>query len=280
MPVLNGEAHIADQLAALATQTYDGDWELVVSDNGCSDRTMEIVERWRPRLPSLTVADASARKGLNYARNTGAYVARGDFLALCDADDVVTPGWLAAIAEASQDTDIVSGRMEWDELNDPVVRSWRPQAPMTDLVVGHGFLRYAPGGNMGVWTHLARRLRWDEQFTYGSSDYGFAWRAQLAGYRLAFAHDALIQQRFRGTIRAMASQHFRYGRSGPLLHRAYSYAGLPDPDNRQALEEWRRLVTTLSDLWTSRERRGRWVRAASFRLGRLVGSLRAGILCL
>src|SRR4051794_41093928 len=146
IPVLNGEPHVGDQLAALAGQSYDGDWELVVADNGSTDRTIEIVESWRPRLPSLTIADATARRGLNHARNAGASAAHGDLLVFCDADDVANPGWLEAMARAAADADIVGGRLEWETLNDPVVRAWRPQKPMTDLVTGHGFLRYAPGG--------------------------------------------------------------------------------------------------------------------------------------
>jgi glycosyltransferase involved in cell wall biosynthesis len=280
MPVLNGEAHIADQLGALAQQTYDGDWELVVADNGCRDGTIAIVESWRPRLPSLTIADARRRRGLNHARNAGASAARGDFLVFCDSDDVATPGWLAAMADASRDADIVGGRLDWSTLNDPVVLAWRPQTPMTDLVVGHGFLRYAPGGNMGVWTRVAKEIGWDEEFTFGSSDHGFAWRAQLNGYRLAFAPDALMQQRFRSTLWSMARQHFRYGRSGPQLHRAFGHAGLPKPDNSEAIAEWSRLLSSMPDLWASRELRGRWIRGASFRLGRLAGSVRARVPCL
>ncbi len=280
MPVLNGEAHIADQLAALAAQTYRGEWELVVVDNGCRDRSMQIVADWAPKLPSVTIADATARRGLNRARNAGAAAAKGDFLALCDADDVATPGWLDAMAHAAADADIVGGRLEWETLNDPVVRAWRPQAPMTDLIVDHGFLRYAPGGNMGVWTRIAREIGWDERFRFGSSDHGFAWNAQLAGYRLVYAPDALMRQRFRSTIWALARQHYRYGRSGPQLQRAFRGAGLEPPDNRAALREWRRLAASVPHLWASREARGRWVQTAAIRCGRLTGSLRARVLCL
>jgi glycosyltransferase involved in cell wall biosynthesis len=280
IPVRNGDAHIADQLAALASQTYDGRWELVVVDNGCRDRTLDIVRAWSDRLPRVTIADARARRGLNHARNAGAKAARGDFLAFCDADDAAAPGWLAAMAEAARDADLVGGRLEWEALNDATVRAWRPQAPMTELLVDHGFLRYAPGGNLGVWTRVAHEIGWDEQFTFGSSDHGFAWRAQLAGYRLEFAPDALMQQRFRRTVWATARQHFRYGRSGPQLYRGFRDLGLPRPDNRAALQHWRRLASTAPDLWASRERRGCWVRLASFRLGRVAGSLRARVLCL
>ena len=107
MPVLDGEAHVADQLAALASQRYEGEWELVVSDNGCRDRTLEIVRSFEARLPSVSIADATACRGLNHARNVGVATARGDFIAFCDADDVATPGWLEALAHAAVEADIV-----------------------------------------------------------------------------------------------------------------------------------------------------------------------------
>src|SRR5437763_2955065 len=78
VPVLNEERYLGAQLAALAAQTYTGAWELVIVDNGCTDRSFEVVERWRARLPDLVVVDASARRGLNWARNAGVSVARGD----------------------------------------------------------------------------------------------------------------------------------------------------------------------------------------------------------
>jgi glycosyltransferase involved in cell wall biosynthesis len=280
IPVLNGEDHIADQLAALASQTYRGPWELVLVDNGCTDRTLEIVRNRADTLPELRITDATAKRGLSHARNAGAAAARGDFLTYCDADDVVSSEWLTAMAEAAPHSDLVGGRNEWEELNEPTVVAWRPSRPMTDLMRGHGFLRYASGGNLGVWASVAREIGWDERFAFGSSDQVFAWRAQLAGYRLAFAPDALVQLRFRRTLIALARQYYRYGRSGPRLHRAFRDAGIPKPENRDALQRWRRLAVQLPDLWASRERRGAWIRMAAFRLGRLVGSVRCRALVL
>ena len=41
----NAEKTIAAQLDALAGQTFAGDWEIVVGDNGSSDRTLDIVKQ-------------------------------------------------------------------------------------------------------------------------------------------------------------------------------------------------------------------------------------------
>jgi glycosyltransferase involved in cell wall biosynthesis len=247
-----------------------------VVDNGCRDRTLEVVDGWRGRIAGLRVVDARSRRGLNHARNVGAAAARGEYLAFCDADDVAEPGWLEALVAAGARAELVGGRNRWDRLNPEVVRAWRPSRPMTALMRDHGFLPYAPGGNLGVWARVARELRWDERFRFGSSDQCFAWRAQLAGHRLAFAPEAVMQLRFRSSVRATAVQFYGYGRSGPQLHRSFRDAGIPPPDNRAALRRWRWLATNVDDLWGDRAARGHWVRAAAFRTGRLVGSLRAG----
>jgi hypothetical protein len=184
------------------------------------------------------------------------------------------------MAAAAPHSDLVGGRNEWETLNEPTVIAWRPADPMTDLMRDHGFLRYAPGGNLGVWASVAREIGWDERFVFGGSDQAFAWQVQLAGCRLAFAPDALVRQRFRRSIRATARQFYRYGASGAEMHRAFRGAGIPKPDNRAALARWYQLALRLPDLWSTRERRGNWIRAAAYRLGRLVGSVRARTLVL
>src|SRR6476661_4663287 len=108
IPVHNGADTIAEQLAALASQTYAGDWEVILADNGSTDTTTKIAELWRSRLPRLSIIDASERAGSSFARNLGAGHAAGDFLAFCDADDIVVPDWLTSLAAAARDFDAVT----------------------------------------------------------------------------------------------------------------------------------------------------------------------------
>ena len=58
MPVYNGSAFMAQQLDALAAQDYVGVWDVVIADNGSTDDTLVIVDRYRTRL-QLAVIDVS-----------------------------------------------------------------------------------------------------------------------------------------------------------------------------------------------------------------------------
>ncbi len=279
IPVRNGERHISHQLEALSRQSYTGTWELVVVDNGCTDKTLEVVEEWRDRLPPVTVVDASGRRGLNYARNRGAAGARGDLLAFCDADDVVSPGWLEALATAALNADLVAGPLDVERLNDGLVRAWRPESSMTRLEPKHNLLPHAPGGNCAVWRDVALELGWDERFTFGSSDIEFSWRVQRAGYTLAMAEDAAVHLRFRENKWELARQYFRYGVSDAKLYRRFRREGMERSSPREAVRTWWKLVRSAGEL-ASTEGRGRWLRVAGRSSGRVVGSVRWRVLFL
>jgi glycosyltransferase involved in cell wall biosynthesis len=272
VPVCNEEEHLSDQLEALAGQTYRGAWELLIVDNGSRDRSVEIAESYAPRLP-LRIVDASARRGINHARNAGVAAASGDFVAFCDGDDVVSPGWLDALVRAASAADIVTGPLEFLDLNDSLSLAWRPNEALENVPLAHDFLPYASGGNCGMWIGVAREIRWNGDFRFGSCDTEFSWRAQLAGYTIGFAPEAVIHLRYRMDLRGLASQYFSYGKSGALLYRNFREHGM-SWDRQNARDRWRWIAEGSRGIVSSVERRGNWVRMASFSLGRAWGSVR------
>jgi hypothetical protein len=151
IPVLNGATTIGAQFDALSRQTYSGDWEIVVADNGSTDATAATCAKWTPRFADLRVVDASDRAGPSHARNVGACAARGDLLAFCDADDVVNDRWLEALVAVALDHDLVGGLLRADELNDPRVRASRGIRNRKSLGRKLGYLAFAPSGNLAVW---------------------------------------------------------------------------------------------------------------------------------
>src|SRR3954451_24006623 len=122
VPCLNAASTLPRQLEALSKQEYDGDWEVVVADNGSTDGTLAVADEFRGRVPRLVLVDASARPGQAYARNAGVRVATGDALLFVDADDEVEPQYVAAMADALQHHEFVAARFDSDSLNPAWVR--------------------------------------------------------------------------------------------------------------------------------------------------------------
>lgn len=275
IPVLDAAGTLGEQLDALAAQRCDVPWEVVVADNGSADGSGLTVESWlAAQGREGRVVDASDRRGSGHARNAGAASARGDLLAFCDADDVVAPGWLEAVAAAARRGDVVAGRLDVDKLNDPVVRSWYHGPPKDRPIAPHGFLPFASAGNVAVWSDVFERVGgFDECLRFGG-DIDFSWRAQLAGHELVFAPDAVVKRRYPETLRVMARQHYRWGQANALLYRRFRGSGMPRAGAGQAARTWGRILRSAPLAPWSPTRRGRWLREAALRAGQAVGSVR------
>jgi peptidoglycan/xylan/chitin deacetylase (PgdA/CDA1 family)/GT2 family glycosyltransferase len=94
IPALNEERFIAECLESLKNQDYQGEYEIIVADNGSSDKTADIA-----RSHGVKVIHCLEKKSVTYARQVGADAALGDIIAQADADTVYPNDWLAKIAD-------------------------------------------------------------------------------------------------------------------------------------------------------------------------------------
>jgi glycosyltransferase involved in cell wall biosynthesis len=98
MPVWNGEKFLAAAVDSLLAQTFT-DFELLVIDDGSTDRTPEILKGYTdPRLRVQRLDHA----GIVVALNFGVAQARGAWIARQDADDISRPRRLEAQWKALQ----------------------------------------------------------------------------------------------------------------------------------------------------------------------------------
>ena len=86
MPVFNREDTIARAIESVINQTYDK-WELIVVDDGCTDKTEEIVSAYVEKESRIILIKNHNKKGVAEARNTGIHVAKGEYVAFLDSDD-------------------------------------------------------------------------------------------------------------------------------------------------------------------------------------------------
>jgi GT2 family glycosyltransferase len=275
MPCFNAADTIGDQLAALATQTYEGEWELIVADNRSTDGSREAIEVWRDRLPNLRVVEAPDKASMTYALNEALGASKGKLILTCDADDAAEPGWIAALVAAAINFDLVGGICDPAKLNDPKVQGWRIAFPRDGLPRLFNDKSFAVGCNTGVWRDVLEGVGgWDETFRFAGNDVELCLRAQFAGYSLGFAPEAVMNYRYRTDLRSTVRQFFRYGSSEPRLLKMYASSGLRRPSILRSVGRWCWLLVTLPAIPFSGRLRGRWMMMLAYRLGRIAGSVR------
>lgn len=91
IPVRNGREFIHEALASVCSQSFS-DLEIIVIDDGSDDFDYQTLTQSDARIRVHRLAGS----GVSTARNTGMQLARGQFFAFLDADDVWFPGKLAA----------------------------------------------------------------------------------------------------------------------------------------------------------------------------------------
>jgi hypothetical protein len=90
----NRAALLPRAVESVLAQTYE-DFELVVADDGSTDRTPSVVAEFRDRRVRYVRQDNA---GLSAARNAGVASSSGRYVAFLDDDDEVLSGWLDAFA--------------------------------------------------------------------------------------------------------------------------------------------------------------------------------------
>jgi len=275
IPALNAAGTLAVQLAALGRQRTTRSFEVIVADNGSSDRTADVVASFLNDVPGLRLVDASARTGSNVARNTGTAAARGDYVLLCDADDEVAEDWLEALAAGLDHADAVGGRLERVKLNADYIARFGQAWGQPGITTQLGFLPRPIAANAGfrrsVWVELGG---FREDYVRGGTETEFYWRLQLAGHTLVDVPDAVVHYRLRASFRRSVRQMYIWGRQHPMLYRDFRDQGMRY-DPREPVHAWRWILLELvPKVLRDRTLVVDLCRQVAYRIGRVVGSYR------
>ena len=112
MAVYNGQAFLREAIESILNQSY-ADFELLIADDASTDRTPDIIRSYRD--PRIRVVRNESNRGVAYTRNRALPLARGEYVAVLDADDVSYPHRLetqVAYLDAHPDVVLLGGSYE------------------------------------------------------------------------------------------------------------------------------------------------------------------------
>lgn len=181
IPVRNEEHNIGKCLSALSNmQIAHHFFEVIVVDNGSTDRTREVaagfVSPFALRVMEWPNAYIAA------VRNAGAAVAQGKYLAFLDSDCEVLPDWLtqAQLAISRGITGVFGSDYLIPKNSSWIARYWHEERGKRMA----GEVSYLPAGDLFVRRELFQRVRGFDESIQTNEDYEFCQRVRSTGHTI------------------------------------------------------------------------------------------------
>ena len=210
VPAYNVEDTLGNCLAALQAQSVNSDrYEIIVVDDGSSDKTAEVALRYGVRPIGQPNGGPAA------ARNRGAQAALGDLLLFTDADCEPTSDWIAQMASAFCTPEVVGAKGVYQTRQKALVARF-VQLEYEDRYAG--MVRQECIDFVDTYSAAYRREvflangGFDTFFPTASvEDQEFSFRLARKGYRLVFIPQAVVYHRHDITLREYGRRKFSIG---------------------------------------------------------------------
>ena len=225
IPTYNRPLALAACLDALTSLDYPRHLlEVIVVDDGSSASLGPVVERHRADLNVVLHRQANA--GPAKARNAGARLATGRYLAFTDDDCAPAPSWLSSLARHFiQTPNATVGGRTINVLDD------NPFASASQLLIDYLYDYFDGSGaaatffasnNFAVPTKAFLDAGgFDERFPLAAAeDREFCDRWARLGHPMVHAVDAVVRHAHAMRLRGFLRQHYNYGRGAYHFHQA------------------------------------------------------------
>jgi cellulose synthase/poly-beta-1,6-N-acetylglucosamine synthase-like glycosyltransferase len=228
MPVRDEERHLADSVASVLGQDYAGELELVLAVGPSKDHTLEIARRLAATDPRVRVVENPTGQ-IPAALNLAVGATCHDIIIRVDGHALLPPGYIATAVRTLRETGAVNvgGVMAAEGITSfERAVAWAMTSPF-----GVGSAKYHTGGGAGaarsVYLGAFRRSAIEEVGGYDerylrAEDWEMNHRIRQAGGLIWFNPDLRVSYRPRGTIGALASQYFHYGRWRHVVARLHA----------------------------------------------------------
>ena len=194
MSVYNGEKYLCEAIESILNQTFT-DFEFLIINDGSTDKTSEILQSYRDSR--IRIIDNEGNIGLTKSLNKGLRMARGEYIARMDADDVSMPERLEMQIEFiwdNPDVGLVGCWVDVVDVNGIKIDRW-------ELPETHGYIKWRLlFGNCIAHpaslfkTDLAQMLGgYDEKIKY-AQDY-FLWSKMSFETKIHQIPEVLIKRR-------------------------------------------------------------------------------------
>jgi glycosyltransferase involved in cell wall biosynthesis len=231
IPAYNASATIGQVLEALSKQNVSKPFEVIVVDDGSSDNTADIVRSFigAGLEPARTKYIRQENAGPASARNHGAQLARGEFLAFTDSDCIPHEDWISQLMEGFSRGD-PAGRPYAYQPSRPnigaVAGSYgiaNPQSALArciykEILWRHAHLMPDFPNSFGSYNFCVKKNVFDAvggfntaYRTASGEDNDLSYKITQSGWRICFQRKALVDHYHQTLVVKYLKEQFRHG---------------------------------------------------------------------
>lgn len=222
IPVLNGEKTLSECLSGATSQDCDN-YEIIVIDNGSTDKTKEIIQGFCGRFSHIRYI-FEPKRGRGQARNAGVDAARGGVIAMTDADCVVEKDWLRLLTDPilKQEAFAASGFEKdatgnyWSEMRQ--ADDWRFVEPK----IKDGYIDHLDTKNFAIRADILKKLKFNDKLV-ACEDWDLFIRLKLEGIKIRFISDLLVAHYHDASIRELVKTQFVQGKNASMVLSSYHH---------------------------------------------------------
>ncbi len=206
IPVYNSEGTVENCLDSLLNQSYNGEYEIIVVNDGSTDNTVGIVERYPVKLL------AQQHRGPATARNLGAKETKGDLLLFIDSDCVADSNWVQEMTKPFENSDVVGVQGSYRSKQFEIVARFA-QYEIEERYEKMGKNRYidfigsySAGYRRDIFLNAGG---FDENFPIASGeDADLSFRLSSEGYKMVFNPNAIVYHKHPDSLFEYLNQKF------------------------------------------------------------------------
>ncbi len=137
MAVYNAEKFVGEAIESVLAQSFSN-FEFIIVHDQSPDNALAILRSYRDQDPRIVLIENERNLGAAAARNVGLKKAKGEYIAIFDADDVCMPDRLlqqADYLDTHQEVFLVGGSFEYINENNEILDKWSKTIPLESVKI-------------------------------------------------------------------------------------------------------------------------------------------------
>ena len=224
IPVYNDQCGLMDTLDSLVNQDFPKEnFEIIISDNGSSDNTLNTAEMYAKRYPELIhIVVENNIKSSYAARNKGINASKGSIIAFIDSDMSVDKDWLTKIANSFE-----KNRVDYLACRVEIYLKIKSAYELYNKITGFPLEscindnHFAPTCCLIVRKNVFNEVGLFDSRLVSSGDYEFGNRVFNSGYKLYYDDSIVMRHPARSTFKQIFCKFFRIGKGYKQLSYYY-----------------------------------------------------------